>query len=687
MPSAPWSPDSYLHVLATDAETNAEHLDRFLEAFSTLGKEARQSLRDWVAPGGDTALTSPMAERLLAESKRWRHRVETLGHRIAAIEASIPELLRLAELPVASDDDKDAYRSAQASLRLAKRQRADLQTGYWVSVLEEAGIFPNYTLLDDSVTLDVGLSWLDPDSGEYATENWSYQRNAALALREFAPGATFYAGGNKIKISTVDLGNRSEAVRTWVCCPACGYSLDVTEDVPVPASCRRCGSAAIADVAQRLEVVELARVSSSMRRDEAAIDDSSDERVRERFDLVVTADFAPEEVTSEWFVESYGFGAKHVRNLTLKWLNLGRSAGHGSTRFIAGNEVDAELFRVCSVCGQLDQSTGRNSKYEHRPWCSLRDAPEEDTVSVALSRTLRTEGLLLRLPPMVSVGSSFAVPSLAAAIKLGLREHIGGEPDHLAMETVVDPMLSDGSENAEALLLHDVVPGGTGYLADLCDPETMRTILFARLRRRPGLRMCGHRAPGLPQVPAAVRGTGPEPGRLPGRGCARTQRDPPRRCRRRRRTHRGTAWVVTKEAALAFDPESKMEQKFRSVLKERLRVLGATIKEYPEAKGIRIDITIGGGRRWSLTPQVNVGSSKPDFVLRCDDPSVPRVAIFCDGWKFHASPMHNNLAEDARKRAELRDLGYVVLGLLLAGPGRTRPMSTPSGSTSGSCRN
>ena len=98
-------PDSYLHAIAVDGESGG-HLEEFLASFSTLSKESQSALREWASPAGDTDLTSPLAARLLAESQRWRHRVETLGHRIVAIEASIPELERLAALPVASDDDK-----------------------------------------------------------------------------------------------------------------------------------------------------------------------------------------------------------------------------------------------------------------------------------------------------------------------------------------------------------------------------------------------------------------------------------------------------------------------------------------------------------------------------------------------------------------------------------------------------
>src|SRR5699024_10661164 len=131
--------------------------------------------------------------------------------------------------------------------------------------------------------------------------------------------------------------------------------------------------------------------------------------------------------------------------------------------------------RVCSECGKLDRSTGANRPSEHRPWCSLRNALDEDTRSVALARRLTTEGLVLRLPQSITLGDSFAVPSLSAELLLGLRELIGGAPDHLQVAQIVDPSLSGADR--PALLIHDIVPGGTGYLADLTNPETVWDLL------------------------------------------------------------------------------------------------------------------------------------------------------------------------------------------------------------------
>src|SRR5690606_11290341 len=120
---------------------------------------------------------------------------------------------------------------------------------------------------------------------DFVTDNLELSRASSQALRDFAPGATFYARGYAIEIDALDLGRGDEGIRTWVCCPSCGYVVDDaragrTDDaveIAAPSECPRCGSSGIDDTGQRLEVIELKRVSSVIRREEATIDDRSDE--------------------------------------------------------------------------------------------------------------------------------------------------------------------------------------------------------------------------------------------------------------------------------------------------------------------------------------------------------------------------------------------------------------------------
>jgi hypothetical protein len=124
------------------------------------------------------------------------------------------------------------------------------------------------------------------------------------------------------------------------------------------------------------------------------------------------------------------------------------------------------------------------------------------------------------------------------------------------------------------------------------------------------------------------------------------------------------SWSLTTIEPGLRSPESHLEQSFRKVFTERVTALGATVKETPGPNGNRLSITFPGGtRQWTLEPQVQMHGCRPDFVLRSSQGGLPAVAIFTDGWLYHASPAHNRIADDARKRQDLRDSGVIVLGV------------------------
>ncbi len=127
------------------------------------------------------------------------------------------------------------------------------------------------------------------------------------------------------------------------------------------------------------------------------------------------------------------------------------------------------------------------------------------------------------------------------------------------------------------------------------------------------------------------------------------------------------AWLaaVTEEAPSqpVGSEESPLEKEFYAAFVERLRSIGATVKESPGTYGPSASIVLPGKkiRTWKLTPQVHMANSKPDYELSTPDPDIPRIALFADGRKYHAMPGNlNRLADDATKRAILRDSGHLV---------------------------
>lgn len=660
--------NSFLGDLIVEAEHHAStHLGVFIGSFgASLSPAAIAGLRAWGTPGLETG-SSSLAQHLYRASQRWSATITMLSHRRTQIEKTLPDLEQLAMSPAATDEDKRAFRSASAALRMTGKQLSSLKGEHWIGVLEEYGVLPNYTLLDDSVTLDVSLSWIDPDTEQYQTDAVSYQRGASNALRELAPGATFYANGLEVLIDAVDLGTSGESLRTWACCPACGFAADIhaSGGTVVVESCPRCGSRAIADVKQRFQMLELERVSAEIRRDEALIGDRRDERKRARFTMFVAADIDPLQVESQWFVEGSGFGVKYLRSLNIRWINAGKSGVFAPTVTIAGNDDSAPFFRVCGQCGKLDQTSRSNRAEEHRAWCPLRKAQDDDTKVIALSRTLTTQGVVVRLPPAITIGDRFAVPSVSASLLLGLREQLGGAPDHIQIESIVDPTLSGGGDNQDALLLHDVVPGGTGYLAELADPDKVWDLLqraYRIVRDCPCIdedRLACHRCL-LPLTSSSqIDSVSREAAERLLRGLLGESADEV--------DNTGHQWALTETPPAVENSESHLEQEFRVAFTNRMVTLGGTVKEIPGPKGNKIRVTgLGDTPLWTLSPQQQVANSMPDFTLTSSVPGVPEVQIFTDGKQFHATKDHNRLADDSFKREVLREAGYLVLGITAA---------------------
>ncbi|MBH0779339.1 DEAD/DEAH box helicase [Nocardia bovistercoris] len=673
---------SWMAALIDTADGDARPLlDGFLGQFGDLLSEAAiAGLRAWATPAGPDE-PSDLATHLREAVHRWRRDVAELTERRTAVDAAMPEFERRANSPAATEDDRRDLRTARGTLRLLGAHIRDLTEEHWVGVLERYGVLPNYTLLDDAVTLDVGITWIDPETNDYAGDTASYRRGSRVALTELAPGATFYAQGLAVQIDAVDLGADAADIHTWQVCPQCGWVRisHAAEDAAPLRQCPRCGTGAIADIAQQMHVLEMSRVSAEVRRDEASITDNRDERAKESFRVVTAADIDPDEVVLSWYVEDYEFGAEYLRHMDIRWLNVGRRGSQGARRTIAGEETTTALFRVCSGCGQLDKVAGRNQPHEHRAWCRFRKAADENHVrEIALARTLSTQAVLLHLPGRLEY-DSFAHPSLSAALLLGLREVIGGAPQHLDVAVIADAL---HAPQQRALLLHDTVPGGTGYLAELADPHKVWSVLHAA-RAVVAECACAHedrlachhcllpfatpqtidkvsRTTALTILDdllgiTAALGTSTAPGTSAALGTS-TPAVPSWEQWTARLTRQSPAKRPTSE-------ESPLERRFYQAFIGRLKTFGATVTERPGTYGPSAIITMPGDkiRRWTLIPQVPRGDVRPDFELTTPDPAIPEILIFADGRRFHAVPGKNRVAKDAEQRAKLRSSGRVVV--------------------------
>ncbi|MCQ9385740.1 DEAD/DEAH box helicase [Brevibacterium sp. 68QC2CO] len=681
-------------VLELNDAHSRELLNEFLGTFGDSLHLAGDELRAWAVPTHDGAADgqSGLQQMVWEAHGAFNRQLESLQHRLAAIDQALPDLLVAVgkDPEKASDEARRELQEAKAAHGATTRALADARDEYWISALESAQLLPNYTLLDDTAELSVDTRWRDQEMQEYRNQQVSFNRGARLALRDFALGSTFYGRGMQIRIDALDRGPDNQDQYTLALCGQCGYTVELRGDDTAPAVCPRCQDKSIADVGQHLAAVRLRRVSAMVNRDEASITDSDDERRQRSFTVQSLADVDLDQVAERWYVDGYNFGVAYLKNVTITSVNFGPRMS-GREVLTGGQALKSPGFVICESCGKQDSQTNGNSSLDHRPWCKHRKAYEEHNVQVVLTHRLRTQGSLVRLPEELLVGDQAALPSLVAAIRLGLSKHLGGDPDHIDVMLAREPIQSGGTATgvADALLLHDTVPGGTGYLADLSRPETVWGILDEARRvvrschcQNEGMWACGDcllpyatygdtgkvsrasaeslltkilkagRGVDLDAVDAAQPGSG-----QPGTGAPGADSD-----------ENPLLWSVTTEAPKPADPDSYLEKSFRKVLRTRFDLAGLDVQERPGPTGVEWTIQQpGSGIRWSLREQETVdGQVRPDFVLRSQLPSIPPVAIFTDGFAYHASHAHNNVADDARKRQSLRAKGYAVVSLTAA---------------------
>lgn len=656
-------------------------LARFLDQFDTeLTPQARNRLQNWAMRAADTPDSeSPLESRLHRTSVTYREDKRELEQRRDKMQnEQIPYLEKQVDHSLnTSGDGSDAHREAKRALGIANGTLRSLKNTltelslreWWVSGMERYGLFPNYTLFDDTVELSARISHLNEDSRSWEAEVIDFARGASVALQEFAPGSTFYAQGMEFDIDAVELGPENRHLSYWQVCPQCGWVkkdlLKVTTNGTTMFQgfvniCGRCSTPNIGDQGQILPVVDLKKVSSEVRRDEARISDKRDERSRTSFHIHATADLDKTNLVDKWYVADYPFGMELYSEADLHWYNFGLRSAAGKTVEIAGEEQNVPLFEICLTCGVLRRKTDIHDAKDHRFWCELRNAAASDSKAVALARNLKTQAVHIHVASELML-DTYSLPTLRAALLLGMREAFGGDPAHLRiMRIIEDQQFASQGYDAVSLLLHDTVPGGTGYLSEFSNPQRVRKMLekafqivaHCACQSSDDNRLACHNCllpyaeySDLDQVSRSVAE------RVLGKLLA-SGNDVPEP-----QDALALTWQTSKEPLFQDHQlgDSPLEVEFREALKARLEAQNIPVKDKIGSGYVGYEFTLPGEhRKWRLKPQESLGHVQPDFVLSAA--GTPRIAIFIDGMQFHASRQHNNIADDVRKRHGLQFL-------------------------------
>jgi len=650
-------------VLKDTSIGDSTHVETFLGLFGTLlGQDAADRLREFALGG--------IEPHLKDVTDSWFAQLRELGLRRDRLAASIDKL-ETAEHR--DQDDEEELRSLRGQRSAVIQLLREHRDEYPLSALERTGILPNYSLTGDVVTLTANL-WSKPreEGGEFESQTLEFARPGIRAITEFAPGNTFFASGHKHVIDALEIGAAQEPLyEEWRICPECAYA-DIEPAGQSPTSCPRCSGQRIADVGARHKVLRLRHAFATAPEEAARVFDESDNRTKERYELVSLVDPDPTEIRDAWLIDDRSFGAEFAGRVRLRTFNLGLLGKPGEQVELGGHEHTAPRFTVCRHCGAVrdvrekpNSSTGSKSHLLHQGWCKVRSGSQPASWDpLILVHELTTEAIRLLVPvSMYEVDERLA--SFKGALLLGIRETLGGNPEHLRITTADSPNRS-GQGRRRFLVLYDQVPGGTGYLSPLADPESIKAILEAA---REVIAHCPCRNEGRPACHRCLLGVvGRNEYDLVRRDLARELLDS-----MLEEPFEPQKVSTIGNASIAGVEESELERRFKVALRQwadGAQNADVTLTKVPgRGRYEAFELTIGFfGQvvRYRISEQEglsNLGSTLPDFLIKRMDSTSADIAVYLDGFEYHASQTNNNIASDSQKRSAVRANGQLVWNL------------------------
>ncbi len=405
----------------------------------------------------------------------------TVGNYDKALAEIVPklkevqsEIKKLTKKNVTSDEDRKNLRELhreQAGL-LAQKGSIGGEDSFF-AFLTRNGFLPNYAFQEQAVELKGVI--IDSRDGKKSISTESFERPAKMALREFAPGNTFYGGGYKMQIDRLNIGTpKKTLIEEWRACHLCGYLAPNREDERI--NCPKCNDHMWSDEGQKLKMLKISQVVSVEDVLSSHVGDEADERdkkifrIRSYFDIDKTSvqqTLAPK--------NDFVFGIEFLSRVKLREINFGEEKPAADEIKIAGDK-QPRGFTICNRCGRL-QKDG-DDKPQHTSTCPYRKhttnvdrASTRGHERLVLFRELQSEAIRVLLP-VSEYDSEIRMTSIKAALLLGFQEKFGGKPLHLEIEEqkVITPLGSNMPRRY--LVMFDAVPGGTGFLRDLWDKDS-----------------------------------------------------------------------------------------------------------------------------------------------------------------------------------------------------------------------
>lgn len=592
------------------------------------------------------------------------------------------DLLRFIKENQLAEQDQERQ-LLQQEIKSLKSFRKIIENNLVLEFLTNEGVLPNYAFPEKGTTLKAQVYGFKPEGAENEPMRKEFEivRPSSSAIREYAPDNQFYSQGYKLKISGLNtfdwMGERSTLMKMRFC-SNCDFLEEavLTDGETATGGCPKCDHPSFSSASNVHDFASIKSVKSTNSRSDAVLNDARDDRLITRYEISTHFDFEPRSVVGSYGMKNVPFGIELVKDVEITKINLGSNqldANHITINQI--ENIPRHGFVTCTYCGKSTSNPREvknlDNKSFHYGYCKYKDKEYTGLSTdvfkeVYLTSKYRTEALKVLLP-VQEFQDEATQRMFKSGLELGLKKYYRGNPSHIEIEFYSE--FNRATQRFDKyLVLYDKVPGGTGYLQKLFDPEEFTSLLQ---KSYIAIKNCSCKDQGKDGCYRCILSYGNQYSR---QDLSREYAEQLFKTI----VNAASNWEEIQDGLSTISDngyieESELERKFLFVLKknvDRHPEKGYTFKDI-RVNGIhnyQLKLTLEDGSiTYQITPQKDLGEAdgvaehtRADFYFTCigieknglaiTDPNeleaYRNVAIYLDGYTYHASEKHMRFYRD-----------------------------------------
>ena len=572
-----------------------------------------------------------------------------------------------------------ALKQIEMLISATKKQYGQIMEESMIEYMTNAGLLPNYAFPETGVKLQANIyssrEKEDKEGNVAEPKTFELTRAASQGIKELAPGNYFYTQKYKLNVSGLNTFDWKDSLTEMKFCSKCDCVALKGESGFETAACPKCNDPSWG--VNRHPVLKFTGARSIMHNNDAAIDDTNEDRDSEKYIIKRHYMFHHTGATTSYAIRGVGFGIEFCNNMELYEVNYGMQMQSGSKVEVNNDPLVAlNGFITCRHCGKSTPIlSGVNQEEQHYKFCTHKDKAFADDINgevfetLYLYRHMQTEAIKILLPIQI-MDATAAVEMFKAGVELGMKAYYKSSPEHIRIDSYEEMNLATMKKD-HYLVMYDTIPGGTGYLSKLYDTEEFTKLLQMAYEK---IHECTCQWEGKDCCYHCILTYGNQYKREAfSREAAETLFEKLISHASSWETLSGSVGTIS-QTGVAED--SELELKFVGALKTISRNNGWEFEKVADADSYRYDLHIIDGDNdliYYVIPQFALGGhygvrnyTVADFQIICMAATIngmnieridklPMWSIFLDGYTFHAKAPNMRFYSDKAKRDGIHD--------------------------------